>query len=34
VAGMYLVTRERRTARALEFDCLMVRADALKSDVA
>ena len=31
VAGMYLVTRERRTARALEFDCLMVRADALPS---
>jgi FkbM family methyltransferase len=34
VAGMYLVTRERRTARALEFDCLMVRADALESDAA
>ncbi|MBA3852293.1 MAG: FkbM family methyltransferase, partial [Chloroflexi bacterium] len=29
VAGMYLVTGERRTARALEFDCIMVRADAM-----
>jgi FkbM family methyltransferase len=34
VAGMYLVTRERSTARALEFDCLMVRADALRSSAA
>jgi FkbM family methyltransferase len=31
VAGMYLVTRERSTARALEFDCVMVRAEALPS---
>lgn len=29
VAGLYPVTRERRTARVLEFDCLMVRAGAL-----
>ncbi len=29
VAGMYLVTGERKTARALEFDCILVRADAL-----
>ena len=34
VAGMYLVTRERSTARALEFDCLMVRAAALPSSAA
>ena len=27
VAGLYPVTRERSTARVLEFDCLMVRAD-------
>jgi FkbM family methyltransferase len=32
VAGLYAVSRERRTARALEFDCLMVRADALPGD--
>ena len=29
VAGMYPVTREGRTGRVLEFDCLMVRVDAL-----
>jgi FkbM family methyltransferase len=29
VSGMYPVTREGRTGRVLEFDCLMVRADAL-----
>lgn len=29
VAGMYPVTREGRTGRVLEFDCLLVRADAL-----
>jgi FkbM family methyltransferase len=32
VAGLYPVTRERRTARVLEFDCLMVRAEALPSE--
>jgi FkbM family methyltransferase len=31
VSGMYPVTREERTGRVLEFDCLMVRADALPS---
>jgi FkbM family methyltransferase len=29
VSGMYPVNRENRTGRVLEFDCLMVRADAL-----
>ena len=29
VAGCYLVTREKRTARVLELDCVLVRADAL-----
>ena len=29
VAGMYPVTREGRTGRVLEFDCLLVRARAL-----
>lgn len=28
VTGLYPVSRERRTARVLEFDCVMVRADA------
>jgi hypothetical protein len=31
IAGMYLVTRERKTARVLEFDCVLVRADALRT---
>jgi FkbM family methyltransferase len=30
VSGMYPVNRENRTGRVLEFDCLMVRADALE----
>jgi FkbM family methyltransferase len=34
VAGFYPVTRERATARVLEFDCLMVRADSLVRDAA
>lgn len=29
VTGMYPVTREERTGRVLEFDCVMARADAL-----
>lgn len=28
ITGLYPVSRERRTARVLEFDCIMVRADA------
>ena len=31
VAGLHPVSRERRTARVLEFDCVMVRADALRA---
>ncbi|MDP9394592.1 MAG: FkbM family methyltransferase [Actinomycetota bacterium] len=29
VAGLYPISRERRTARVLEFDCIMVRAEAV-----
>jgi hypothetical protein len=29
ISGMYPVNRENRSGRVLEFDCLMVRADAL-----
>ena len=29
VTALYPVSRERRTARVLEFDCVMVRAGAL-----
>ncbi len=29
VSGMYPVTREKRTGRVLEYDCVMVRAEAL-----
>ncbi|MBR8740142.1 FkbM family methyltransferase [Nocardiopsis sp. MG754419] len=32
VTGMYPVTREERTERVLEFDCVMVRADTLPED--
>jgi FkbM family methyltransferase len=32
VAGLYPVTRERRSARALEFDCVLVRAGALPDE--
>jgi len=30
VTGLYAVSREASTARALEFDCVMVRAEAVK----
>lgn len=32
VSGMFPVTREKDTGRVLEFDCVLVRADALKGD--
>ncbi len=33
VAGLYPVTRERSTGRVLEFDCLMVRASAVSTEL-
>lgn len=32
VSGMFPVTRERDTGRVLEFDCVLVRADALERE--
>jgi FkbM family methyltransferase len=32
VSGMFPVTREKDTGRVLEFDCVLVRADALEGD--
>jgi hypothetical protein len=29
ISGMYPVTREESTGRVVEFDCVMVRADAV-----
>lgn len=32
ITGMFPVSREKRTGRVLEFDCVMVRPDALQAD--